>query len=55
MFCSIAIFMAKRKPLAKLQGVLVLKKTYFVLKYVYCVLITRLFGFFACGFLFSVK
>ena len=53
MFYSIAIFMAKRKPLAKLQGVLVIKKTFFVIKNVYSVIITCLFVFFACGFLFS--
>ena len=54
MFYSIVMFMAKRKPLAILQGVLVIKKSYFVLKNVYSVLITRLFVFFACGFLFRV-
>ena len=55
MFYSIAMFMAKRKPLVKLQGALVIKKTYFVIKHVYYVIITRLFVFFACGFLFSRK
>ena len=53
MFYSIVIFMAKRKPLAKLQGGFVRKKTCFVLKNMGYVFFTCLLGFFACGFLFS--